>query len=485
MRVLFVSSEVAPFAKTGGLGDVCGALPKHLRALGHDVRPFVPLYAKAREKAKPLRWVFPELSVELGPRRIRFGIATAPFPGTDVPCYFVVCPELFDRPSIYTTDADEHLRFCVLSWAALKTCQAWQWSPEIVHAHDWQTALMPLIVKFALRWDRIFQSTKSVFTIHNIGYQGSFSAGVLPDTGLAEIREHFHQDLLNEGKVNFMLHGVLYADAITTVSPTYAREIMTPEHGVGMDPFLRGRGPGVLGILNGIDEDEWSPEKDKLIPQRYGLGDWQGKEANKRALLSQLGLPYHPRAPLFGIVSRLAWQKGFELCEPVLPGVLARHDAQLVVLGTGEARYEQFFARLQAQFPHKVRFVRAFSEPMAHTIEAASDLFLMPSRYEPCGLNQMYSLRYGTVPIVHKTGGLADTVVLYRGRGSEGNGVLFDHFDARGFRWAIEYALELWGSGAGPDRERFREIQSNGMRAEHGWPKQAQKYVDVYRAIHG
>ena len=483
MRVLFVSSEVAPFAKTGGLGDVCGALPKHLRALGHDVRVFVPLYAKSREKAKPLSWVFPELSVELGGLRVRFGIATCHFPGTDVPCYFVVCPELFDRPSIYTTDPDEHLRFCVLSWAALKTCQAWGWPPEIVHAHDWQTALMPLIVKTALRWDRLFDRTKTVFTIHNIGYQGSFAASVLPDTGLAEIASNFHQDLLKEGKVNFMLHGVLYADAITTVSPTYAREIMTPEHGVGMDPFLRNRGPGVVGILNGIDEDEWSPERDRLIPQRYGSGDWQGKEVNKRALLQQVGLPYHPRAPVIGIVSRLAWQKGFDLCEPVLPGVLGRHDVQLVVLGTGESRYEQLFARLQAQYSHKARFVRAFSEPMAHLIEAGADMFLMPSRYEPCGLNQMYSLRYGTVPIVHKTGGLADTVTLFRGRGSDGNGVTFDHFDARGLRWATEYALELWGSGAGGDRDRFREIQANGMRAQLGWPKQAQKYVDVYRAL--
>ena len=306
---------------------------------------------------------------------------------------------------------------------------------------------------------------------------------MLPDTGLAEISSHFHQEMLKEGKINFMLHGVLYADAITTVSPTYAREIMTPEHGVGMDVFLRGRGPGVVGILNGIDEDDWSPERDKLIPQRYENGDWQGKEVNKRALLQQLGLPYHPRAPVIGIVSRLAWQKGFDLCEPVLPGVLGRHDVQLVVLGTGESRYEQLFARLQAQYSHKARFVRAFSEPMAHLIEAGSDMFLMPSRYEPCGLNQMYSLRYGTMPIVHKTGGLADTVTLYRGRGSDGNGVVFDHFDARGLRWAIEYGLELWGTGAGADRERFREIQSNGMRAQMGWPRQAQKYVDVYRVL--
>jgi starch synthase len=483
MRILFVASEVAPFAKTGGLGDVSAALPKTLRALGHDVRVFLPLYAKSREKVGRLTSVFRELSVELGGRRISFGIATAPFPGTDIPVYFVICPQLYDRPSIYTTDPDEHLRFTLLSWAALKTCQAWGWPPEIVHANDWQTALMPLTIKTALGWDRLFSRTKSVFTIHNIGYQGSFSSSVLPDTGLADVAHHFHQDLLKDGKLNFMLHGVLYADAITTVSPTYAREIQTPEHGVGMDPFLRNRGAGLVGILNGIDEDEWSPDRDRLLPQRFGLGDWGGKEVNKRALLSSLGLPYHPRAPVIGIVSRLAYQKGFDLCEGVLSTVLGRHDAQLVVLGTGEHRYEQLFARLEAQYPHKVRYTRAFSEPLAHLIEAGSDMFLMPSRYEPCGLNQMYSLRYGTVPIVHRTGGLADTVTLYRGRGSDGTGVVFDHFEARALRWAIEYALELWGSGAGADRERFREVQANGMRQEFGWPKQAQKYVDVYRAL--
>lgn len=262
-----------------------------------------------------------------------------------------------------------------------------------------------------------------------------------------------------------MLTGLLYANAITTVSPSYAREVQRPEHGVGLDAFLRERASVLFGILNGIDEDEWNPGRDPKIPHAYSIDDLGGKELNKKALLAEARLPYVHEVPVMAIVSRLAWQKGFELCFEVLPRLLARRAVQLVVLGTGEPQYESFFRSLSHRFPKQVSYLDRFSEPAAHLFEAGADMFLMPSRYEPCGLNQMYSLRYGTVPIVHRTGGLADTVSQFDRRTERGNGFMFDHFDEGGLTWALSAALATWGSGAGKDRELWRRLQANGMRA--------------------
>ncbi len=486
MNVLFVSSEVAPFAKVGGLGDVAAALPRRLYAEGHDVRLVLPLYGRVRaQKAVMDRMatVLDKASVELGGTTVVFSIRSSPMPGTTQPVYFVDCPPLFDRPGIYTQDADEHFRFVVLTWAALKTCQLLQFRPDIAHVNDWQTALLPLILRSALAWDRLFESTRTVLTIHNIGHQGSFAARLLPSTGLSAVAQHFHQDQLRQGIINPMLTGILFAHAITTVSPTYAREIRTPEHGVGLDPFLRERRRVLFGILNGIDETEWNPELDPHLPQRYSVGDLAGKEVCKRSLLEEAGLPYVPEVPVAGIVSRLAWQKGFDLCTHVLPAMLARRAFQLVVLGTGEPQFEALFQGLARRFPRQVAYRSAFSEPLAHRIEAGADLFLMPSRYEPCGLNQMYSLRYGTPPVVHRTGGLADTVSQFDEQQGTGNGVLFNHFDDRGLAWALGRALDLWGKGKGHHRQQWRRIQKNGMRADNGWAHRAAEYVALYRKI--
>lgn len=483
MKILFVSSEVAPFAKTGGLGDVSAALPRQLRGLGHDVRAVLPMYARVLGRGHAFTEVIPEIVFSLGDLVVRVAIFSATLPGTDAPVYFVRCPPLYDRANIYDSAGDEHLRFAVLNWAALKLCQHLQFAPDIVHCNDWQTSLIPLLLRTLFAWDKLFARTRTVLTIHNLAHQGTFDAGLLAQTGLAPAADSLHQEHLREGRFSFLLTGIVYANAITTVSPTYAREIQTPEHGVGFDGFLRGRADVLRGILNGIDDAEWNPSADPLIPRAFSADDLDGKERCKSELLASAGLPYRHRVPLVGVVSRLAWQKGFDLCEAVLPAMLERRRFQLVVLGTGEGRYEEFFRRLAGAFPRQVAYLPAFSERLAHAIEAGSDLFLMPSRYEPCGLNQMYSLRYGTPPIVHRTGGLADTVWNFDPATGRGTGFVFDHFDAPGLAWALGRGLDLWGDGAGAERERWRQLQRNGMRLPLGWSHRIDEYMDLYRLV--
>jgi len=484
VNVLFVASEVAPFAKTGGLGDVAAALPRALSAppRGHDVRIVMPMYGRIKEAdgAEP---VIREVALDLGPTRVVFSVHVAELPGTKVPVYLVRCPGLYGRRGIYTEDHDEHLRFALLNWAALVICQRLDFQPDVVHANDWQTSLLPILLRTMFAWDRLFARTRTVLTIHNIGHQGSFDARVLEGIGLAPAARHFHQEQLREGRINFLLTGLLYANAITTVSPSYAREVQRPEHGAGLDPFLRERASVLFGILNGIDEAEWSPERDPHLTHRYSLNDLAGKERNKQALMAHAGLPYVREVPVIGIVSRLAWQKGFDLCFDVLPRLLRRRGVQIVVLGTGEPKYEALFSGLARRFPRQVRYLSAFSEPVAHLIEAGADMFLMPSRYEPCGLNQMYSLRYGTVPIVHRTGGLADTVFPFDAARGTGNGFAFDHFDEGGLTFALGAALRVWGSGAGEDRALWRKLQHNGMRSHFGWDERVAAYEQVYRMV--
>lgn len=483
MKILFVSSEVAPFAKTGGLGDVSAALPKALHALGHDVRVVVPMYARVLGRGHDFTEVIPEIVFPMGDLTVRVAVFSAPLPGTAAPVYFVRCPALYDRANIYDTAGDEHLRFAVLNHAALRLCQHLGFAPDIIHVNDWQASLIPLLLRTLFAWDRLFARTRTVLTIHNLGHQGTFDAGLLGEAGLAPVADGLHQDQLREGRFGFLLTGILYANAITTVSPTYAREIQTPEHGVGLDAFLRARADVLRGILNGIDDAEWNPAADPLIPHAFSIDDLSGKERCKAELLASAGLPYRQDVPLVGVVSRLAWQKGFDLCEAVLPRMLERRRFQLVVLGTGEGRYEEFFRALARAFPRQVAYLPAFSERLAHAIEAGSDMFLMPSRYEPCGLNQMYSLRYGTAPIVHRTGGLADTVWNFDPATGRGTGFVFDHFDAAGLAWALGRALDLWGDGAGAELDRWRQLQRNGMRLPLGWSHRIGEYLELYRLV--
>ncbi len=481
MRIAFVTSEIAPFAKVGGLADVGGALPVELHRRGHEVLVIAPLYRRSRQGGFAFEPVagLERIPLNFGPYRAHFGLATAVLPQSDLKVYFVDNPALYDREGIYTEDADEHLRYIALCYAALAVCQHMGFSPDIVHANDWQTALLPLILKARVAWDRQrFEKTKSVLTIHNLAHQGVFGAQVLPDTGLADSAHLFHQDQLNEGIINLMLTGILYATAVTTVSPTYSREIQRDDTGGMLASFLRARSSTVVGILNGIGADEWNPETDAEIDQNYSIDTLDRKEANKRDLLRQVKLPYVPNLPVAGMVSRLTYQKGLELVFGALPPLLKDGRLQLVVLGSGASSYERHFQALQHQFPKQVCFYRGFSNRLAHLIEAGADMFLMPSRFEPCGLNQLYSLRYGTVPVVRRTGGLADTVIPFNPTTGQGTGFVFEQLSSTSLYGAIRQALAVW-----PNRPAWRQLQINGMRQDYTWARQVVAYEELYRRV--
>jgi starch synthase len=481
LEICFIASEVAPYAKTGGLADVASALPAHLAGRGHDVRLFTPLYSTidtSRFDFTPVDFLL-NVPAALGAHHFTFSVFVSRLPGTGLDVYFLNCPELYHRPSVYTGEWDEHLRFGLLQLGALACCQRMGFAPDVLHCNDWHTALAPLYLKTVFGWDRLFARTKTVLTIHNIAYQGVFPADVVGNLGLSDYAALFFQEDLARGVVNFMKTGILYADVVTTVSRTYAREIRTAAFGEGLDPLLRERGAAVVGIVNGVDYGTWDPETDPLIPYNYTIeGAGEGKRKNKVHLLGELGLAVSEEAPLVGVISRLTAQKGFDLTFEPLPEALRHLDLRLAILGSGEGRYEDHFYWLQRTFPRKVCFFRGYNEPLAHRIEAASDIFLMPSRFEPCGLNQMYSLRYGTAPVVRKTGGLADTVEPFDPATGEGTGFVFETFDPPGFAWALARALAAYR-----DREAWARLRENGMKKDYSWDRQVAEYEKLYAAL--
>ena len=480
LRILQISAECAPFAKTGGLADVSAALSRYLAAAGHDVRLVVPLHqrVKARAQLRPVAGL-QDLKVRLGGRDQWFSIWESDAPRSKAPVWFVRAPQYFERESLYTDDADEAQRFALLTHAAFLSCQHTSWAPHVVHAHDWHAALAPLLLRTHYAWDRLFKDARSLLSIHNLGYQGWFPAAAVDELGLADERHLLHQDHLQEGRLGFLVTGLLWADMLSTVSATYAKEIQTDEHGVGLQGILRSRADRLKGIVNGIDSDEWDPSSDPRIPHHYALGELEGKRRMKAALLERVGLPPTTTAPVFGIVSRLTVQKGFELVHDAISVPLRREDMRLVVLGSGEERYERFFGWLAQTFPGKVAYLQSYDEELSHWIEAGSDAFLMPSRYEPCGLNQMYSQRYGTVPLVRRTGGLADTVQDWDPAARTGTGFVFDRFDAQSFHQALERVFATWR-----DQDSWRRLQAQGMALDWSWEKRIGEYVELYRSLH-
>ena len=480
LRVAILASEATPLCKTGGLADVAGALAECLHADGNDTRLFIPGYAsidRSRFVPQPVEGL-QDMALEVGAHRYVFSVGTLTLPGSGVRVYLIDCPVLYGRPTLYTGDPDEHLRFLAFTRAALMTCAALGWAPQIVHCNDWHTAFAPLFLRTHFAQEPALAAARTVLTIHNIGYQGIFSAADAGDLALGDQAHLLHQDDLRAGIINPLRHGILYADALTTVSPTHAREICSDEYGMGLQDSLRMRQLDLTGILNGVDYGVWDPRIDVNLPQHFDAEHLAVKTDLKRAFLTRMGFTSDVSVPLAGIVSRLAAQKGIELMFEALPQVLSARALALIVLGTGEAPYERFFAELAGRFPGRVVFQPALDDELAHWIEAASDLFLMPSRYEPCGLNQMYSLRYGTVPVVRRTGGLADSVEHYDPATGSGTGIVFNDFDPPALEWALNTALDLYAEPA-----HWRRIMLNGMAKDFSWGKQAQKYVQIYRRL--
>ena len=486
LRICMLASEAAPFAKTGGLADVASALTRDLVRRGHDARLFLPMYKRVREGGFDLvpHERLQDVPIELGGRTLHFSISHAPLPDSEAQVWLVRCPQLYERESLYTEDEDEPLRFALLTHAALHACQWLQWAPDVLHCNDWHTALTPLILETQYAWDRLFANTSTLLSIHNIGYQGNFPIGSLEQLGLDQQSKHLHSEDREAERVSFLRTGVLYADGLSTVSRTYANEIRTAEFGMGLEELLEARERDLVGIVNGVDYGEWSPDVDPHLETNYGARGasleevLEGKRANKQALCRELELPSAEEAPLFGVVSRLSYQKGFELLPDALTVLLQQDDACLAVLGSGEEKYERYFEWLRETWPGRVAFVNRYDEGLAHRIEAGADLFLMPSRYEPCGLNQMYSLRYGTPPIVRRTGGLADTVQEFDPASGEGNGFVFERFDSGELLAAMRRGLT-----ALRDSAQRAVLIENGMAADWSWDSQGQEYVQLYQDL--
>jgi starch synthase len=482
LRVCQVAAEVTPFAKTGGLGDVVGGLSRFLGRDGHDVRIFLPWYGQLAAQAAryvPVDFI-QDVPLRVGARHFTFTARTAKLPGSEVDVYFIDCPRLYGMPGIYQGDSVDWLRFAFLTRAAFACAQRMGWAPDVVHCHDWHTALAPLFLKTLYSWDRLFDATRTVLTLHNVAYQGRVDRSRVTELDLDPYVQWLDGARLAAGELNFLSTGLLHADVLTAVSRTFAREIQTPEQGFGVDGLLRARAHRLLGIVNGVDYDDWDPATDRHLPHPYSATDLTGKAEMKRALLAGVGLEPETAAPVLGIVSRLTAQKGFDLCFGVLPELLSRADVRLVALGSGESRYETFFEELKRQFPGKAAFYRGYNEPLAHWIEAGADLFLMPSSFEPCGLNQMYSLHYGTPPVVRRTGGLADTVEPWNPATGSGTGFLFDDFRPDAFAWALRNALVAF-----ENREDWAKLMQNGMAQNFSWDVQGREYVELYRRFAG
>ncbi len=478
MKICILSSEIMPYAKTGGLADVAGALIGELAARGHEVCGFMPLYRGVRGRGASMRAIanLADMGLRIGDTSYLFSVFAGNFPGTGATMYFIDCPALYDRPAYYTSDPDEHRRFILFTRAVLEVCRRIGFGPDVFHCNDWHTAFLPLYLKTIYSGEALFARARSLVTIHNIGYQGVMPAAALDDLGVDGVRSLIDPADLSAGAVNALRTGLKYADAVSTVSPTYAREICATDLGMGMQSTLLARGEPVIGILNGVDYREWDPRHDPHLGAHFDPRDLAGKRANKRILLGGAGLAVDASRPLIGMVSRLAEQKGFDLLMDVLPQCLAAHDCAFVALGSGEPRYAEFLESLVRRFPGRAAFSARHDEAMAHLIEAGSDVFLMPSRYEPCGLNQMYSLRYGTIPIVRNTGGLADSVRHFDPATREGTGCVFNDYDAAAVRWAIDTTLS-WYADAG----LWNRLMQNAMAQDFSWSRQVTQYEALYR----
>jgi starch synthase len=478
MKILLASSEVHPFSKTGGLADMVGALGKALARTGHEVRIVTPLYRRVREKFPALRQVDWQFNLPLGAKWEQGGLWSLELE-KGLTVYFVEHPGFYDRPGIYIENnvgyADNAERFIFFSKCVAHLARFWSWQADVIHVHDWQVGLVPAFILHQKRAEGWGNPPPTCLTIHNLAYQGTFPAAAFTLTNLPQYFFNL-EGAEFYGQLNCLKAGIVFANAITTVSPRYAREITTESLGCGLDDRLRQRRKQLFGILNGVDYGEWNTTKNSFLPHPYSVTKMAGKEANKLALQKELGLPERKDVPLFGTISRLAEQKGVDIELGALEEMLSA-DIQFVVLGSGSPAFEKGYQKLSQRFPRKAVVQLGYNEGLAHHIEAACDFFLMPSQFEPCGLNQMYSLRYGTLPIVRATGGLDDSVIDYTQDTMRANGIKFQQYSARALSKAMRKALALYGQP-----QLFRKFQKNAMRADFSWEQTVDQYLKVYEA---
>jgi starch synthase len=477
MHIAFAASECVPFSKTGGLADVVGALPQALAAAGHQVSVYLPLYRQT--KLPNPQTVVRSITVPFDDQ-YRFCSVVTPSGKSAVQYYFVDYPPYFDRDALYGTKAgdypDNAERFALFSRAVIEASKV-VGVPDVFHCHDWQSALIPVMLGTLYKEDPILRDVGTMFTIHNMGYQGLFPPEVLPlvmlpwDLFTISKMEFF-------GQVNFLKGALVFADYITTVSKKYSQEIQSIEYGFGLEGVLRNRAATVTGILNGVDYSEWSPQTDKFIAAKYSTDIMAGKAKCKQDLLATFGIENaDAKLPVIGIVSRFAAQKGFDLIAQIMDR-LAREEMIIVALGTGDKEYEEMFVRMNKQFPNKIAIKVAYDNTIAHKIEAGADMFLMPSRYEPCGLNQIYSLKYGTVPVVRATGGLDDTIEAWDARTGKGTGFKFTEYNGESLLLTIKQALLSFR-----DQSSWQVLMKNDMNKDFSWNASAKEYARLYEKV--
>lgn len=483
LRILMAASEAGPYVRTGGLGDVMGALPAALGARGHEVKVVLPRYSTIDSAHHRFSDYLDELTVPDGAEMTVASVERAGDSAPGVESLFVGNCDYFSRVGLYVDPRngddyeDNDRRFAFFARAVLELARQTGWQPDIIHVHDWQAALVPAYLKAHYAGDGVLGNSRTVLTIHNLGYQGLFDGERFEGLNLPEEMSYAATGAFEfYDRVNFLKGGIVLADKITTVSPRYAREIQSgDEFGCGLQGVLADRAADLSGIINGVDYSIWSPQADRLIPRRYGLSNLSGKRTSRVELLNRAGLPIRDKVPLIGMVTRLTDQKGIDL---VVKGADALFDLgiQLVILGAGDDKYHRLLRMLEQKYPDQLRVFIEFNDHLAHEIQAASDLFLMPSRYEPCGLNQMYALKYGTVPVVRAVGGLADTVSDYNPRTGEGTGFVFEDYTPEAMIAAVRRAVGLF-----PRRQAWVKLMKAGMRADFSWAASAAGYEQLYQ----
>jgi starch synthase len=485
MRIVLAASEAVPFAKTGGLADVAGALPVELAKLGHEAVLVMPAYRRALESGQPIEPTGHEFTIQIGSKAVRGSLLKSRLPHSDVPVYLIRQDDYFDRPELYGIGGSDYIdnceRYTFFCRAVFEALRLLDLKVDVIHANDWQTGLLPAFLKIEYRGVPQFERTASLFTIHNLAYQGQFWHWDMLLTGLDWKYFNWHQ-MEFFGKLNLMKTGLVFADALSTVSPRYAEEIQSSPLGSGLEGVLQQRRDSLTGIINGVDYSSWNPANDPYIAQQYDVNTYEaGKAACKAALQREFGLPVEPRVPLLGFVGRLAEQKGIDLVAGVMQDWVRSNPAQWIILGTGEPRYHQILTNLADRFPHKVAVRIAYSDALAHRIEAGADVFVMPSRFEPCGLNQLYSLKYGAVPLVRATGGLADTVTDATREALEAGtatGFVFREYSALALAETLARVCQTYDIPS-----VWSKLVRTGMSQDWSWSRSAREYVTLYQRI--